>query len=223
MTRDRKGPRARGGLSEEDVDLWQHTASSVTRSLRIKGRVHPALSDDGRAEMATPRPHLRHETRIVDHKSGAAGDAHAPPPHPAPRAQAGKAPSLADFDRKKARKLGAGQLDIEARIDLHGMRQSEAHAALRRFIATSHARGARWVLVITGKGAPAGSREYSDRPWSGDEMGREDRGVLRRNVPRWLAEPDLRMLVVSFTAASVRHGGDGALYVHLRNPERVRR
>ena len=49
-----------------------------------------------------------------------------------------------------------------------------------------------------------------------------DRGVLRRNVPRWLAEPELRMIVVGYTSAHARHGGEGAFYVQLRNPEKHR-
>jgi len=40
--------------------------------------------------------------------------------------------------------------------------------------------------------------------------------VLKRNVPRWLDEPDLRPLVVSYTTAAIHHGGEGALYIHLR-------
>lgn len=226
MTRDRKGSRGRGDLSDEDHHLWQHTAASVTRSRRLKPRVHAALTEDNGID-AAGRAQLKHETRIVDHAAAAPPKPHPmPPPSPASaRSAAHKAPPLGDFDRKSARRLGSGQVEIEARIDLHGMRQAEAHAALRRFIATTHARGARWVLVITGKGAPAGGRDQRDwdRPWSADDMGSEARGVLRRNVPRWLSEPELRALVVSFTTAAVRHGGEGAFYVHLRNPDRVRR
>ena len=44
----------------------------------------------------------------------------------------------------------------------------------------------------------------------------EERGVLRNAVPRWLAEPDLAPLVVSFSPAPRPLGGDGALYVRLR-------
>jgi DNA-nicking Smr family endonuclease len=41
-------------------------------------------------------------------------------------------------------------------------------------------------------------------------------GVLRRQVPLWLALPDLRALIVGFESAAITHGGDGALYVRLR-------
>ena len=80
------------------------------------------------------------------------------------------------------------------------MRQERAFAVLVSFLRHAQARGARIVLVITGKG-----RE-----------GEEGRGVLRQAVPGWLARPDLRDLVVGFEEAGRRHGGAGALYVRLR-------
>ena len=42
------------------------------------------------------------------------------------------------------------------------------------------------------------------------------RGVLKRMVPHWLRLPELRGIVIGFESASVRHGGEGALYVRLR-------
>jgi DNA-nicking Smr family endonuclease len=43
-----------------------------------------------------------------------------------------------------------------------------------------------------------------------------ERGILRRSVPQWLEEPELRGIVLGWTAAGPRHGGGGALYVRLR-------
>jgi DNA-nicking Smr family endonuclease len=88
---------------------------------------------------------------------------------------------------------------IDARLDLHGMTQAEAHAALAHFLRRVQRNGARLVLIITGKGAGAG-----------------ERGVLRRQVPLWLGLPDLRDAVVGFEEAHTAHGGEGALYVRLR-------
>lgn len=222
--------RGRRGLSDEDAALWEHTAQSVTQAQRLKSRVHPATEALAEADGQAPsRPALRHETRVVDHHRPL--PVQKPQPIAAKPQPAAKTPPIADFDRKKARKIGAGHIDIDARIDLHGLRQSEAHAALRRFIVSAQARGCRWVLVITGKGAPGrGTGSASDlrdaeaahRSWLGGHIGEGERGVLRRNVPRWLAEPELRACVVSYTAAAIRHGGDGALYVHLRNAVRGR-
>ncbi|MEZ5843387.1 MAG: Smr/MutS family protein [Hyphomicrobiaceae bacterium] len=117
------------------------------------------------------------------------------------------------FDRKRARKLAAGRIAIDGRIDLHGMRQADAHDALVAFLTRSVARGFRTVLVITGKGGAGADR-------SPDHTG-ATRGVLRRNVPRWLAEPALARVIVSFTEAHIRHGGAGALYIHLKSSGRT--
>jgi DNA-nicking Smr family endonuclease len=104
--------------------------------------------------------------------------------------------------------LRRGKQGVEAVIDLHGMRQAEAHAALRGFLHRSQAAGLKVVLVVTGKGA------------AGIDSAFEERGVLRRVVPHWLRLPDLRPLVVGFDEAAPHHGGAGALYVRLRRPTR---
>lgn len=101
------------------------------------------------------------------------------------------------LDRRSAQRLRRGEMPIEARLDLHGMTQDEAHRALHRFIARMHEEGKRAVLVITGKGTDSG-------------------GVLRQGVPRWLAEPARRAAILKIETAQPRHGGSGALYVLLR-------
>jgi DNA-nicking Smr family endonuclease len=40
--------------------------------------------------------------------------------------------------------------------------------------------------------------------------------VLRRSVPQWLEDPEFRAIVLGYSAAGVRHGGEGALYIRLR-------
>ncbi len=101
------------------------------------------------------------------------------------------------LDRRNAERLKRGQLRIEARLDLHGLTQEEAHEALGSFVARSHEAGRRCVLVITGKS-----------------------GVLRAAVPRWLNERPLRTRLIAFTSAQPRDGGTGALYVLLRRSRR---
>jgi DNA-nicking Smr family endonuclease len=114
-------------------------------------------------------------------------------------------PPLAPLGRRLKQRVARGREPIDARIDLHGMTQQQAHAALLRFLHRAQADGIRTVLVVTGKG----SRSASD----GAER---ERGVLKRQVPLWLALPEFRPLVVGFDAAHVGHGGEGALYVRLR-------
>lgn len=119
-------------------------------------------------------------------KSAPSAPAAAAPPKPSP-------PPLAPLDRRMTRRVARGRDAIDGRLDLHGYTQAEAHVALERFLQTAAARDARLVLVITGKS-----------------------GVLKRQVPQWLALPELRTLVIGFDDAHLAHGGGGALYVRLR-------
>mgnify|MGYP000318308802 CR=1 FL=1 len=214
MADDREGrgrplkqpPGKRGArLSQEERALWEHTAASLQPIKGKKGRVHAALEDSDGEPLASKRETAR---PAPPKKPPAA----APPPPPKSKVTLPPpAPAPIALERRKARKLSSGRIEIDGRIDLHGMRQSEAHVALRRFLKRGYAEGKRWVLVITGKGAPA--RTALDER---DERDGIERGVLRRSVPRWLAEPELAGIVIGFTTAAVNHGGEGALYVHLR-------
>lgn len=174
------------------------------------------------AETATP---LKKQNRVARDAApskppapGKANTAAKPPPkapQPPPRLpspRTGLEPHTG-LDRQTARKLDKGRLALEARLDLHGMRQREAHAALRKFLNWARGKDYRHVLIITGKG-------------SGDEASsfyaEEQRGVLRQAVPRWLAGGDLAPLIVSVSEAPRRLGGEGALYVRLRRPDHPR-
>jgi DNA-nicking Smr family endonuclease len=124
---------------------------------------------------------------------------------PAPVKPANIPPPLVPLDRRLRQRLARGVASIDRRLDLHGMTQSEAHHALLRVLRAVQAQGGKTVLVVTGKGAPAAG---------GDPFA--ERGVLRRSVPMWLAQPEFRNLVVGFETAHLAHGGSGALYVRVR-------
>lgn len=108
----------------------------------------------------------------------------------------------ANIDRRTADRFRRGRLQIEGRLDLHGLYQDEAHEALTGFIHSSANNGKRCVVVITGKGRA--------------DQGGEGQGILRRQVPRWLNEPELRPHILSISQAQNEHGGNGAIYVLLR-------
>ncbi len=178
-------------LNEDERSLW----GGVIRSIR------PLKKKPFKDETPLPAP-----------SSGAAGKPQPPAPQrrppPVPKAAPPvpkAAPPLATFDRRSKQRLARGSDPIEARIDLHGRTQSEAHDALLRFLRKAQSGGAKFVLVITGKGARG-------------QDGLGDRGVLKRQVPLWLALPEFRAFVVGFEQAHVAHGGQGALYVRLRKP-----
>jgi DNA-nicking Smr family endonuclease len=174
---------------ETDAELWAKVARSA-RPLR-KGPVVPRA--------ATLKPRAKPPAKEAS-----------PPAKPAPKvvAKPVAVPRGEALDRQTARKLERGHVAVEARLDLHGMRQRDAHTALRKFLKWAQSKDYRHVLVITGKGAAPDARRsfYQD----------DARGVLRSSVPHWLAQPDLAHVVVSFSEAPRRLGGEGALYVRLR-------
>lgn len=103
----------------------------------------------------------------------------------------------AGLDKRTAERMQGGDMEIDGRLDLHGMTQDSAHAALNGFVLRAYDAGRRCLLVITGKG-------------------RLGSGVLRAEVPRWLNQSPLRERVLGFSYAKARHGGEGALYVLVK-------
>lgn len=179
--------RSRRGksLSPADLALWREVARTVTP---LPGRKR--LAPEPVEPPPAPQPAA----------TASVAAAVAEPP----KRRAAEPPQLAPLERRLRTQLRRGQQGVEAVIDLHGMRQDEAHLALRGFLRRQQAQGCKLVLVVTGKGA------------AGDSLFGEERGVLRRVVPHWLRLPDLRPLIVGFDEAEQRHGGSGALYVRLR-------
>jgi DNA-nicking Smr family endonuclease len=175
--------RRRRVLSREERVLW----TTITKSIAPLRELPASDIDDAAAEPAAP---VRPVKRAV--KPGQTV--------PAP-VEKKSPPPLAPLGRRMKQRVARGKDEIDGRLDLHGLTQSEAHAALLRFLRTASSRGARLVLVITGKGARAAEGE---------------RGVLKRQVPHWLGLPEFRALVIGFEDAHITHGGEGALYVRVR-------
>jgi DNA-nicking Smr family endonuclease len=178
----------RGGSDDDEEALWEKVAGTASP---LKGRRGAPLKAP---KPAAPLSEAKPQRRVAHLK---------PVPVPKPR----HVPRAAVLDRQTSRQLDKGKLEVEARLDLHGMRQRDAHAQLRRFLKTAQARGLKHVLVITGKGADQSAKSFYEE---------DERGVLRNAVPHWLAEPEFAALVASFSPAPRRLGGDGALYVRVR-------
>ena len=222
---ERKGhaPRKatpRGGLHHEDAALWNAFTQGIEQA-RFRPRVPETdvSSDAVRSSSGEARAAYGSRAAKAARSRGGAEIDRTPRLKQAAAAKPATVPNM--IDSKAVRRIGNGRLAIDARVDLHGLRQREAHAELRRFLMRSVAKGHRMVLVITGKGG----RDRSRIPAVGSDDFRPDGfgfaadrepGVLRRQVPMWLREPDLAAIVVGFTTAHVRHGGEGALYVQLR-------
>jgi DNA-nicking Smr family endonuclease len=181
--------RRRRELSAEERALWRGIARSV-RPLRKHARREVEEAELVAAVPARPAA----KVKAVKAVKTAVPARIAKPPGP---------PPLTTMARREKQQIARGRTAIDARIDLHGMTQAQAHTALVRFVRRAQADGAKFVLVVTGKGSR-----------SADVAG--ERGVLRRQVPLWLQLPELRDAVVGFEEAHVAHGGEGALYVRLR-------
>ena len=178
-------------LSDEDRALWSGFARSVT-PLRRSGKSAASSAAPSDAP-AVPQSDAGKGARLIKPRAIAPRDTPAP----------AKAPPLAPLGRRLKQRVARGREPIDARIDLHGLTQTQAHAALLRFLRRAQADGSKLALVVTGKGSGRGDAA-------------NERGVLRRQVPLWLALPEFRPLVVGFEDAHVGHGGQGALYVRLR-------
>jgi DNA-nicking Smr family endonuclease len=129
---------------------------------------------------------------------------------PAKRAK----PALAGetgLDGRTDERLRRGTLEPDARLDLHGLTEREAHGRLLQFLRSAQQHGGKLALVVTGKGA----RIAADAPFD-MELHTRPRGVLKTVVPRWLKETEFAGLVAGTRPAHRRHGGEGALYIYLR-------
>lgn len=196
--------RRRKTLSEEDQKLWDMVKQSA-EPLHAVSYAPPAPTiQPKRPEVNTPRTikpfkmNGRPESRLRF-------DLAADPMQPLTRAPQA-------LDKRTHDRLRKGKKAPEARIDLHGMTAAQAHGALRGFILSSHARGLRLVLVITGKGNT-----------TRDEIGimPTRNGVLRHALPQWLGTPDMHPMILQISAAHIRHGGGGAYYVYLKKKGRT--
>lgn len=173
-------------LTDDEIELWLTVASTIARR---PGSVLP------------PPPTVPSRPRV-------APEALPAPVPPSPHVPRASLPPLAPLERKLKQKLSRGRMTADAAIDLHGLYQAEAHAALLRFLDRAQRQGRKVVLVVTGKGG-----RVREDAWG---FGEGTTGVLRRQVPLWLGLPEFRALVLGWEEAGRPHGGAGALYVRLR-------
>jgi len=166
-------------VSGEELALWQQAMRDVAQRDRVAA---PPAAPELPREEPPPLPRHRVASPVAAKKL----------PELLPGRPVG-------IDHRTAQRLKRGQIEVEARLDLHGMIQDEAHRALDEFVVRAQGAGKRAVLIITGKGLRG-----------------EGTGVLRAAVPRWLNEVKLRALILSIAPAAPKDGGGGALYVLLK-------
>jgi len=177
--------RSRRDLSPEDSAVWGFVARTVRP---YPGRVVPSKPQGASLPSPPSTIGAANQTPVAQQKK--------PKLTPALLANAGN-----------HRRVRRGALDIDGRIDLHGMTQAIAKPTLASFLRRLSANHGRCALVITGKGRPDAIVDdyYAPPP-----------GVLRRSFPEWLNDPALAPLIAGWAPAHPKHGGTGAFYVLLK-------
>ena len=178
--------------TKDDSDLWAEVTKTVTPAKRddvLFASHKPAKAPAKKRLKSTKTNHVPSASQAVKPFTKS---------EPKPADLRSAIPVMrAGIDNASAKRLTKGHFDIDDTIDLHGKTEAVAHKALLQFVQQASHRGARTLLIITGKGAAG-------------------QGVLRRKVPDWLQEYPLKSHILAISQASGKDGGGGALYVRLR-------
>lgn len=176
--------------SREERALWRAAMKDASELPRRPQHAEAEEFEEEPAASAAPAAAATDEAKPAAASAKKPSQPRGAPPELAAGATAG-------LDKRSALRLKRGQYPIEAKLDLHGMTEGEAHGVLVSFLRAAYERERRCVLVVTGKG-------------------RGGEGILRRALPRWLNAPELRPLVLAFAQAQAKHGGAGAFYLLLK-------
>ena len=96
------------------------------------------------------------------------------------------------------------------KLDLHGSSLIEANKIVKKFIIESVNSGYKKLLVVTGKGLR--SKSYNN-PYVSKKL-----NVLRYSVPEFIKnDENLNNKISRITQADKKDGGEGAIYIFLKN------
>ena len=177
-------------LTDEDIDLFR-TAVKDTTPLRQKSKKLDLPKTTSKAKKTPIREHNNSDDSLINEFNTETEDS-----------EEVTAADILIFSRpgpqnKLLRKLRRGQIEIEAELDLHGMRVKDASAEMTAFLNHSLSSGYRCVKVIHGKGRGA----KSELP------------ILKNKVNTWLQQIPQ---VMAFCSAQPHDGGIGAVYILLK-------
>ena len=101
------------------------------------------------------------------------------------------------------------------RLDLHGFSLDEANKKVEKFILDSYQEGIKNILIITGKGSRSNVEED---PYRSSKM-----NVLKNSVPEYIkSSKNLRTKIINISKADPKEGGEGAISISLKNPNKVK-
>ena len=171
-------------MCDDDQDIWKQVSKTV--SPLDPEKAHKAV-----------RPKLTKKTAKPEPKKSSV------PLSKEPQNLSFDTRDHSNIDRQTYKKLKRGDIQVEARLDLHGLNVIEAFDATNEFLLNAYNSGKRCVLVITGKGI----KNFGNSP---------SRGILREKFPDWVEMPALKSKIIKIAPAASKHGGEGAFYVYLK-------
>ena len=101
------------------------------------------------------------------------------------------------------------------KLDLHGSSLNEANRKVKEFVNESFNQGYRKLLIITGKGSRS---KVDENPYISEKF-----SVSKYSVPEFIKnEENLNKKVMKISTADKKHGGNGAIYIFLKNNKKIR-
>ena len=123
-----------------------------------------------------------------------------------------------DFTKKMSgiisKDIDSPEDNIEIRkvkkLDLHGFSLDEANKLAKNFIIKSYNSGLRKIIIITGKGLRSKSHL---NPYLSEKL-----SVLRYSIPEYIKnDKNLNDKIINISIAEKQDGGEGAIYIFLKN------
>ena len=102
------------------------------------------------------------------------------------------------LDSKIKKQLKSNRLNFDAIIDLHGKTEFQAYELIKNFIKDCYFNNFKSIVIVTGKGP-------------------NSKGKLKLKTPLWLKSEVISKYVVGFETMPNNKGGEGALFVQLKN------
>ena len=100
------------------------------------------------------------------------------------------------------------------KLDLHGSSLIESNEMVKKFINKCFNRGYKKLLIVTGKGIR--SKSY-DNPYVSEKL-----SVLKYSVPEFIKnDENLNTKISRISKAEIKDGGEGAIYIFLKNNKKI--
>ncbi|MDR2778240.1 MAG: Smr/MutS family protein [Rickettsiales bacterium] len=104
------------------------------------------------------------------------------------------------IDRNTDRRLKAGKIKIDMKIDFHGLTSGAARELLLHSVVEAYGGGLKCMLVITGRGLNTSHNV----------------ATIKSQLEKWMQMPAISSRVIKYVDATQRHGGRGAVYLLLK-------